>query len=77
VSGFSITQTEGEACSRPSVVGALPFAVGDIAGGSSATAPVTLNFGNCGGSAKFSVEIGLSGNGGNATGVLSVTGQAP
>jgi hypothetical protein len=62
----TFTQTGGSVC-HPSVVSSLPVVLGDIPAGSSVNGDLLLNFTGCDTTAKFTVNIGLSANGGTVT----------
>ncbi len=74
VNSLTLTQQAGTACT-PVITSALPAAAGNIAPGGSATANVTVNFSSCAVTARFRVDIGVSANGGAATGAITLFNQ--
>ena len=71
ITGFSLTQTAGAACT-PVLVSpaAFPIAVGDIAAGASATVPFTIDFTGCPALARFTLVVPFNSVAGANTGVV-------
>jgi hypothetical protein len=70
-------QTQGVACSpAASVVTPLPISVGTIASGANGTGQVTLDFSGCADStARFSLKVAFSANGGAYSGWATISNQ--
>ena len=72
-----LTLSYSGAC-KPTVTSGIPFNLGNIAAGGSATRNVTVDFSSCNTAKlkalKFSVSIGYSANGGSATGAMGLAG---
>jgi M6 family metalloprotease-like protein len=75
VSGLSLTQTYGTACTPVINPAQFPRALGDIPVGSSAVGAVTIDFGTCASTARFTAAISYGSNGGAISGVKSYTNQ--
>jgi hypothetical protein len=73
-SSFSLTQTYGAACT-PAVLTSLPVSAGTIAGNSSGQASITIDFSSCAANVRFKAQIGITANGGAATGALTLSNQ--
>lgn len=73
---FSLVQTSGSSCS-PVVTdpAQFPALAGNIAANSYRSYVVTINFGSCAASAKFTANFSFAGNNGAVWGSASVTGQ--
>jgi endo-1,4-beta-xylanase len=70
LSGFTLTQTSGAACT-PVVTAALPVTLGDIAANGSASTNVTIDFTGCSALARFSLSAPFSSsNGWNAGAII-------
>jgi uncharacterized repeat protein (TIGR01451 family) len=69
MSSFTLTQVFGAACT-PTIGTLFPLNLGDLAPAASAPATVTVDFTSCPISARFTLNIGLSANAGQATGSI-------
>jgi hypothetical protein len=63
ISGFTLTQTFGAACT-PVVQPSLPVSTGDLAPGGSAVSNMTIDFSSCPSLARFSATIQYAADGG-------------
>jgi len=76
ITGLTLTQTYGAACT-PIITSpaSFPLAVGDIAPQSSASGQITINFGGCASTARFSTTIPFSSNNGAFSGSKKLNNQ--
>jgi hypothetical protein len=81
ITGVSLTQTSGAACSpvitipSPAPSATSPLAVGTVAPSSSATAAVTISFAGCAPANRYKVVIGFAANGGAYQGSSTLNNQ--
>lgn len=77
INGLTFALTAGPAC-IPTVVSPLPVFVGNIASGANASAGVAINFpAGCTISSRFTVNISLSANNGNASAITVRNNERP
>jgi uncharacterized repeat protein (TIGR02543 family) len=69
ISSFTLTQAAGTACT-PVISNRLPMSVGNLAPGATQSFVVTIDFSACAFNARFTLNTGLSANGGAATGSI-------
>ncbi len=71
ITGFTLTQTAGAACT-PVITGpsTFPVVLGDIASGASATTSFVINFAGCANTARFSLNVPYNSTGGANTGSI-------
>jgi endo-1,4-beta-xylanase len=76
ISGFTLTQTYGAACT-PVVTppSGFPVNLGDLASGASASAGFTIDFSACATTARFTLNVPYSSTGGTNTGALIIGNQ--
>ena len=87
ITGFTLTQSGGPACTAPPVVGTVsvsggsaqsfPVQLGNVASASSVGVAVTINFSSCASTARFTMSMGLSANGGGTTASVPRYNQFP
>ena len=70
ITRLSFAQVAGASCS-PSML-TLPVTTGDPGHGSVRSAPVTINFGSCATTARFTVSVDVSANGGSYTRAVTI-----
>jgi hypothetical protein len=68
ISGLTLTQTGGTACTP--VIGTLPVALGNIAPAASLLGDVIIDFSSCGSTAKFTMHLTVSANGGASSATI-------
>ena len=77
INGLTFSQIAGPLC-VPTVTSPLPVFVGDIAAGANAGAGVAINFpAGCSSASRFTVNISLSANNGNATAITVRNNERP
>jgi hypothetical protein len=76
ISSIAFTQVGGTTCT-PVIQTPLPIALGDIANGASALAPVTIDFSSCASTARFTVKVGVQANGGAYQRTTTIGNQFP
>ena len=77
INGLTFSQIAGPAC-VPTVTSPLPVFVGDIASGANASAGAAINFpAGCSSASRFTVNISLSANNGNATAITVRNNERP
>ena len=74
LTGFTLSQSGGPACT-PVVSGSFPLPLGNLAPNGSTTATVTTDFSACAASARFTLQVGISANGGAAVGSVTRANQ--
>ncbi len=74
ITGIAITQTAGTACAVP-VVSGLPLSVGTVNPLATGAATAVVNFGSCSATARYTVKISFSANGGSYTGSTTLNNQ--
>jgi hypothetical protein len=87
ITSFTLKQSGGPACTSPPVVGtasvnggaaqAFPVQLGNIGSASSIPVDITINFSSCATSARFTMTMGLSANGGATTASVPRYDQFP
>jgi hypothetical protein len=87
ITSFTLKQSGGPACTSPPVVGtasvnggaaqAFPVQLGNIGSASSIPVDITINFSSCATSARFTMTMGLSANGGATTASVPRYNQFP
>jgi hypothetical protein len=78
ITGLTLIQTYGTACTRAPAISPLPIPVSPVdvaAAGGTATGQVTIDFSNCPSTARFTAVIGFDANGGTVTGTKSYGNQ--
>lgn len=74
VSSFTLTQVAGTACT-PVINTTIPIALGTIVAGGSAPFSVTIDFSGCALASRFTLNFGLSANGGANTATVTKFNQ--
>ncbi len=64
ITGLTLTQSAGAACTPVIAPGTFPLSLGNIAPAASATGNILINFTGCGSTAKFSIKLTVTANGG-------------
>ena len=76
ITGVAVTQSAGTACSpAASVLSSFPLLVGDVLPSASGTAQATFNFNGCPATARFTVVVNFSANGGTYAGSTVLNNQ--
>jgi hypothetical protein len=78
ITGLTLTQTYGTACTVAPAISSLPIPVSPVdvaAAGGMATGQVTIDFSNCPSTARFTAVISFDANGGSVTGSKSYGNQ--
>jgi hypothetical protein len=70
ITGMTVTQTGGAACTPTIAPGTFPLALGTIAPSQSTTADVSINFTGCPLTSKFTASITLAANGGETSATI-------
>lgn len=76
ITSLTFTQTAGPSCT-PTVTTPLPLVLGNYAPSGVKYSTVTINFGSCAATARFSANAALTANEGAVTGNIVVPSQAP
>jgi hypothetical protein len=71
ISGITLTQTGGTACTPAFAPGTFPVALGNIDPSQSATGDVIINFTGCTSTSKFTVKVTVTANGGATSTVMA------
>ena len=71
ITGFTLTQTFGPACT-PVVTApvSFPLSLGSISAGATASVPITINFSSCSATARFTVNVPFTANAGAVSGAI-------
>jgi len=70
ITGMTLTQTGGTACTPAIAPGTFPVALGNIAPTASVLGDVIINFTGCSSTSKFTMHLTVSANGGTSTATI-------
>jgi hypothetical protein len=73
LTGLTLTQTDGPACTPVIISPAFPLPLGDIAPRGSVSKNVTIDFSSCTSNSRFTVTIPFAANSGTYTGSSTLT----